>query len=128
MPLMLSAQSDRFIFLVVEYLLPEEEDTKMTDAEMKFYERDGYRGDERCIDSGLRPRWFVQIDGYMAELPPTTNLRPCSDYIHLSRKDPLPDGIPVAFQQVEPWLPNCGTIALPDGRVFRVRDHELCEA
>ena len=92
---------------------------------LKFYERSGFRGDERCIDSGVAPRWFVQIDEvFVAELPQTTALR-SDGYIRLGRKDPLPTGIPVVFEQAESWLPNCGKIVLPDGRVFRVRNHEV---
>jgi hypothetical protein len=93
-------------------------------ATLKFYERSGSRGDERVIDSGVAPRWFVQIDEYVAELPATTALR-AEGYIHLSRNDPLPAGRGVQFCQAESWLPNCGSITLPDGRAFRVRNHEV---
>ena len=93
-------------------------------TKMVFYERSGMAGDHRCIDSGVAPRWFVKIDEYVAELPPTTALR-SEGYIRLSRKDPLPAGIPARFEQAESWLPNCGRIALPDGRIFRVRNHDL---
>jgi len=76
MPLMLSAQSDRFIFLVVEYLLPEEEDTKMTDIE-EYIEADCFdaRRARELAEAGITPEQAgtetddsVGMGGYRATL------------------------------------------------------------
>jgi hypothetical protein len=78
-------------------------------ATIKYYEKHSPSG---------YIRFFAQIDEYVVELPPTPNLRRDA-YI----RGDVPDGVPVRYIPNNPFLPNYGSIRLPDGRKFRVMDH-----
>ena len=82
-------------------------------ATIKYYEKHSPSG---------YIRFFAQIDKYVVELPPTPN-RGSIEYI----KDSVPDGIEVEYIPTNIFLPNYGSIRLPDGRKFRVMDHDMEE-
>jgi len=80
---------------------------------IKYYESHVSSGDVR---------FFVQIDEYVVELPPTPNPRR-EAYI----RNIMPDGIKVKYIPNNTFSPNYGSIYLPDGRKFRVIDHDMEE-
>ncbi len=82
-------------------------------ATIKYYEKRASSGDVR---------FFAQIDEYVVELPPTPNLRRDA-YIRGS----APGGIQVEYIPNNIFSPNYGSIYLPDGRKFRVMDHDMEE-